>query len=240
VSALRAHTAAELRLLSRQGEQLLVSLGIPLVLLVFFTTVDVLPTGDEEAVDFLTPGILALAVMGNAMVSLGIGTGFERSYGVLARLGTTPLGRSRLVAAKVAVIVAVAAVQVVAVSGVAVALGWRPDAGAAWMPLLVVLGAAAFAGIGLTLAGRLSGLANLAVTNALYLLLLLFGGMVFPLEELPGALEALARLTPAAALAECLRATATGAGLPGGALAVLVAWASAAPLVAARTFRWAP
>ena len=111
-----AHAAAELRLAARQGEQLLVSLGIPLLLLGFFTTVDVLPSGDADPVDFLTPGILALAVMGSAMVSLGIGTGFERSYGVLKRLGTTPLGRPRLVAAKITVVLVTTVLQVLLVS----------------------------------------------------------------------------------------------------------------------------
>ena len=113
-----AHTTMELRLALRQGEQLLVSIGIPLLLLVFFSTVDVLPTGDLDAVDFLVPGVLGLAVMGNAMVSLGIGTGFERSYGVLKRLGTTPLGRPRLVAAKTTVVLLTALVQLVLDPGV--------------------------------------------------------------------------------------------------------------------------
>jgi ABC-2 type transport system permease protein len=235
-----AHTTTELRLALRQGEQLLVSIGIPLLLLAFFSTVDVLPSGDAEPVDFLTPGILALAVMGNALVSLGIGTGFERSYGVLKRLGTTPLGRPRLVAAKTTVVLLVAVVQIVLVCALAAALGWDPTGGALVALLGVLLGGAAFAGIGLTLAGRLPGLTNLAVTNALYLVLLLIGGMVFPIEELPPILESIARVTPAAALSTVLRAGLTGASLPGVDLAVLVAWAVVAPLAAASTFRWEP
>jgi len=235
-----AHTRAELRLTARQGEQLLVSLGIPLLLLTFFTTVDVLPTGSEEPIDFLTPGVLALAIMGNAMVSLGIGTGFERSYGVLKRLGTTPLGRPRLVAAKTTVVLVVATIQTAAIGTLAVALGWEPSGASVIGVAAALLGAAAFAGIGLTLAGRLPGLTNLAVTNALYLVLLLVGGMVFPLDELPAALETVARATPAAALAEVLRATTAGETVPGGAFAVLLAWAVLAPTVAALTFRWEP
>ena len=86
---------AELRRVAGNGEQLLLTLGIPVLLLVFFSLVDVLPTGTKDPVDFLAPGILALATMSTAMVSLGIGTGFERSYHVLKRLGATPLGRPR-------------------------------------------------------------------------------------------------------------------------------------------------
>jgi ABC-2 type transport system permease protein len=235
-----AHTTSELRLALRQGEQLLVSLGIPLLLLVFFTTVDVLPTGDLDPVDFLVPGVLGLAVMGNAMVSLGIGTGFERSYGVLKRLGTTPLGRPRLIAAKTTVVLVTALVQLVLVLAVGAVLGWEPDGGAVLALAGVLLGGLAFAGIGLTLAGRLSGLGNLALTNALYLVLLLVGGMVFPLEELPAPLEAIARATPAAALSTVLRDALTGGDVSSGAFGILVAWAIVAPLVAAATFRWEP
>lgn len=235
-----AHTTMELKLALRQGEQLLVSIGIPLLLLVFFSTVDVLPTGDLDAVDFLVPGVLGLAVMGNAMVSLGIGTGFERSYGVLKRLGTTPLGRPRLVAAKTTVVLVTALVQLILILALGAGLGWDPDGGAVLAVAGVLLGGLAFAGIGLALAGRLSGLTNLAVTNALYLALLLVGGMVFPLEELPAPLEAVARATPAAALSTVLREALTGTDVSVGAMVVLIVWAIVAPVFAAATFRWEP
>jgi len=99
VNKLLAQTRVEVTLTARRGESLLLTLGIPVLLLVFFSLVDVLPTGTAKGIDFLAPGILALAVMSTAMVGLGIATGFERSYGVLKRLGATPLGRPRLVIA---------------------------------------------------------------------------------------------------------------------------------------------
>ncbi|MGZ4785713.1 MAG: ABC transporter permease, partial [Acidimicrobiales bacterium] len=88
MKAFAAQTRMELSLSLRQGEQLLVSIGIPLLLLIFFSLVDVLPKPDgvDDPVTFLAPGVLALAVMSTAMVSLGIGTGFERQYKVLKRL----------------------------------------------------------------------------------------------------------------------------------------------------------
>ena len=239
MSVLAAQVRAELRLLARNGEQLLLTLGIPVLLLVFFSTVDVLPTGTGKAVDFLAPGVLALAVMSTAMVGLGIATGFERSYGVLKRLGATPLGRGRLVLAKVATVLVVEVVQVAVLAAVAAALGWRPGGG--WLGVLVpiVLGSAAFAGIGLTLAGRLPGTANLAAANGLYLLLLLLGGMVITLDKLPAPLRAVAKALPSGALSEALRG-AFGAAhrVPGWSLAVLAVWAVLAPLAAAGTFRW--
>lgn len=239
MSALRAQVRAEVALLARNGEQLLLTIGIPVLLLGFFSTVDVLPTGTGEPVDFLAPGVLALAVMSTAMVGLGIATGFERSYGVLKRLGATPLGRGRLVAAKVAMVLVVELVQLAVLVAVATALGWRPGGG--WLLAVppVVLGTAAFAGIGLVLAGRLPGTVNLAAANGLYLVLLLLGGMVIDLDELPGPLRAVARALPSGALADALRgAFGPDHRVPGRAWLVLAVWAVAAPLAATRLFRW--
>lgn len=236
---LLAQARVELLMVLRNGEQLLLTLGIPVLLLVFFSFVDVLPSNTAEPIDFLAPGVLALAVMSTAMVSLGIGTGFERSYKVLKRLGTTPLGRGRLVAAKAASVVVVEAVQFAVIAGVAIALGWSPS-GAAWAAGAgaVVLGTLAFAGVGLLLAGRLRGEINLAAQNALYLVLLLLGGMVVPLGELPSALQTAARALPATALSDILHWALGSGSLHAASWPVLAAWAVVAPAAAARLFRW--
>jgi ABC-2 type transport system permease protein len=200
----------------------------------------VLPLPTEEPVDFLAPGVLALAVMSTALVSLGIGTGFERTYGVLKRLGASPLGRGRWVAAKLTLVLATIVVQWAVLVLVALALGWSPPSGG-WPAAVAggLLGAAAFGGLGLLMAGTLPGLATLAGANALYLVLLLTGGMVVPLEQLPDPVATLARLLPAAPLAEVL----TGSLVPGSSVAgwawlSLGLWAVAAPALAAATFRW--
>ena len=189
---------------------MLVTLGIPVVLLVFFTLVPVLPTGTRHRVDFLAPGILALAVMSTAMVSLGIATAFERSYGVLKRLGATPLGRPVLLTAKIVSVIVVEIVQVVILVGVALALGWRPHPSAGLAVVAVLLATIAFAGIGLAMAGALRAEVTLAVANGVYVVLLLIGGVIFPLHEL-GALASFARLLPTAALSDALHA-ALGSG----------------------------
>lgn len=231
----------ELRLLLRNGESLLVTFGIPIVLLVFFSLVDVLPHDERRPVTFLVPGVLALSVMSASMVALGIATGFERYYLVLKRLGATPLRRGELVLAKVLAVAAVESVQILAVLAIAVlGLGYDPASGRLWLaPLAVVLGTAAFAGIGLAMAGRLRALATLGLVNALYLALLLVGGIFVPLDRLPDPLAWIARLLPSAALTEVLRA-AFGASTGGvaQALIVLSLWAVTAVAVAARTFRW--
>lgn len=240
MSPLVAQTQAELRMTLKRGESLLLTLGIPVMLLAFFSLVDVLPTATDKPVDFLAPGILALAVMSTAMVSLAIATGFERQYGVLKRLGTTPLGRTNLLLAKTASVVVVELVQVVVLTTVGFAFGWRPPvAGLAVAVLGVVLGTAAFAGIGMTMAGMWSAEKTLAGANGLYLILLLISGMVIPLTKLPAAARAVARLLPSAALADILHGALTvGGTVPARAWIVLTAWALVTPLAAAKLFRW--
>ena len=240
MSALRAQLRAELQLVSRNGEQLLLTLGIPVLLLVFFGLVDVLPTDTDKPAQFLLPGILALAVMSSAMVSLGIATGFERSYQVLKRLGATPLGRSRLILAKIISVFCVEVVQMIALLPIGLMLGWRP-ANATWLLaiLVVLLGTSAFAGIGLTMAGTLRGEINLAAQNGLYLVLLLLGGIIVPMDKLPTPLRAVGHALPSGALADVMREALTGtSSMLGTSLVVLLLWAGIAPLVAARLFRW--
>jgi ABC-2 type transport system permease protein len=179
--------------------------------------------------------------MSTAMVSLGIATAFERQYGVLKRLGTTPLGRPALLAAKTAAILAVEAVQVVVLVAVALGLGWDPPPAGGIGPAVgaALLASVAFAGLGLLMAGTLRAEAVLAGANGLYLLLLLVGGMVVPLTELPTGLRAVARALPAAGLSDVLHAAlSTGTAGPARAWLVLALWAGAAPAMAARTFRW--
>jgi ABC-2 type transport system permease protein len=218
-------------------------LGIPVVFLLFFSAVHVLPTGTDHPVDFLVPGILALAIMSTAMTALGIGTGFERGYGVLKRLGSTPLGRPRLLTAKIIAVIAVELLQAVVLVAVGYALGWNPGgAGGALVAaavLAMVLGTVAFGGIGLALAGTLKPLVNLAVVNALFVILLLLGGMLIPLGKLPGWLEGIAKVLPASALADALHG-ALGNGTPVSTRdwIVLVVWAVAMPVLAGLTFRW--
>jgi len=237
---LRAQLGSELRVLLRNGEQLLLIVGIPVLLLTFFSLVDLLPTGDSASVDFLLPGIIALAVMSTAMVSLGIATGFERSYNVLKRLGATPLGIPRLILAKALSVVVIEIGQLVLLIGVAISLGASTaSVNLATTLLAVVVGTLVFTGIGLTLAGQLRGEVNLAAQNGVYLVLFLLGGIMFPLAELPGALQTVARSLPSGALADVLRASVTDTGVdPGSSWAVLLAWAVVAQISAARLFRW--
>ncbi len=236
--ALVAQTRAESALQMRQGENLIVTLAIPLGILVFFAKVDTLSTDYPHPVDFLVPGVLALSVMAAAMVSLGIATGFERRYGVLKRLGSTPLSRGGLLTAKTATVLALELVQIVLVVVVGIAIGWHATAGVVPAVGLLLLGTIAFAGIGMLMAGTLRAEANLALANGLFLVLLFLGGMAYPLSKLPSLLQDVAKLLPAAALSETVRAVLNSRAFPVGEFVVLLVWAVAAPLLAARFFRW--
>ena len=242
---LLAQAALEARLTLRRGESVLLTMVIPLVLLVGGATLPLvdLPGDDGRAarLDFLVPGLLAVAVLATAFTGQAIATGFERSYGVLKRLGASPLPRSGLLAAKSLAVLAVEVLQVTALVAVGLALGWRPAAGpVGWLVVLVLLllGTAALSALGLLLAGSLRAEAVLGLANVVFLLLLVGGGLVVPLSSFPDAAAAALGLLPTAALAAGLRTALADGGVPVADLALLVAWAAAGTVVASRAFRW--
>lgn len=239
MKALTAQTLMELRLTARRGENLLVTLVIPLLLLLFFASTNLFAASGQRPVDFLLPGILALAIMSTGMVSLGIATAYERYYGVLKRLGGSPLTRPQLITAKLLAVLVVEAIQVILLAGVAALIfNWRPSDGVGLALIIALLGTVAFAALGLLMAGSLRAEATLAGANGLYLLLLLLGGIFLPVDHLPGPLAALAPYLPATALADLLRSALAGSGLSAFSLIVLAFWAVAAVVLTSLTFQW--
>ncbi|RJL36260.1 ABC transporter permease [Bailinhaonella thermotolerans] len=234
-----AQAGAEVRAMLRNGEQLLLTMIIPVLLLVGFSKAPIVDLGPGERVDFVAPGVLALAVMSTAFTGQAIATGFERRYGVLKRLGATPLTRPGLLLAKTLAVIAVEVVQTAVICGVALGLGWRPQGSAAAVLALVLAGTAAFSGLGLLMAGTLRAEATLAAANLVYLVLLGVGGVVFPLDKLPAAARPVLELLPITALTDGVRdVLRDGAALPLAPLAILLVWAAASLALAARTFRW--
>lgn len=237
----RSQAAFETRLILRNGEQLLVTLILPVLLLIGLAQVSMieLDTAGATRIDFVTPGILALAVMSTAFTSQAITTSFDRRNGVLRLLATTPLGRGGLLAGKVLAVLTVEAVQVVVIGGVALLLGWAPPvAGLAPALAAIMLGTAAFTSLALLLAGTLRAEAVLAVANLLLVLLTVAGGAVVPATELPGALAVVAPLLPSGALGDALRGALLDSALPLSAAIVLVAWTIALAISAGKFFRW--
>jgi ABC-2 type transport system permease protein len=237
-----AHTAMETRLLLRNGEQLLLAVVIPvLVLLGGVTALERVDLSlSQTSIDQLTPGVLALAVMSTAFTSLAIATGFERRYGVLKRLGASPLPRHGLLLGKVGALLLVELLQVVLVAGVAVLLDWSPELtprGVAGALATMVLGTAAFASLGLLVAGALRAEATLAVANLVYLLLAAGGGVVLP-AGVYGRFGRVVEWLPSGALGGGLREALLLGTFPLGPSLVLLAWTALGTLLAVRTFQW--
>jgi len=237
-----AQAGLELRTLVRNGEQVLLTLIIPVLLLVVFSSEALISVGHGSRIGFIAPGILALAVLSTSFTSLAIGTAFERRYGVLKRLGATPLSRSGLIAAKAVTVLTVEVGQVVLIVLVSLLLGWRPVTTATSVlsaAAVLILGSLALSGLAMLMAGTIRAEATLAAANLVYLVLLGIGGIVFPLTKFPVSVRPALRLLPSGAMSDGLRAVLRyGAGLPVRDLLVLAAWAVIGMALAARTFRW--
>jgi len=234
---LLAQARTEFVLTLRNGEQLLLTMIIPLGLLIGLTELEVLPLA-EPRIDQVTPRILALAVMSTAFTGQAIALSFDRRYGVLKRLAATALPRWSLVGGRVLAVFGVVAVQLVLLGVLAAVLGWAPvPAGVVPALVLVLAGTAAFGALGVLLGGALRAEVVLALANTVWLVLLVAGGIVLSVDSLPGPLARLAAVLPSGALAEGLQAALVGGGTPWGALGVLAAWALAGGVLAARTLK---
>ncbi len=232
-----AQSRLEWRQLMTNGEQILLTLIIPIAALIGVTRLDL------ATIDDATPGVIALAILSTAFTATAIATGFERRSGVLKFLGATPLARSGLLVGKTTATFAVITVQVVLISAVALLLGWSPEVDQPVLLLAaVVLGTVALGSWGFALAGLLRAEATLAVANGVFLLLLFAGGLVLPTDRLPGPLAGVVQMLPSAALGDALRALlgapASGTGPPWTELLVLLVWAVVGVAVSVRTFRW--
>lgn len=234
---LAAQSRLELTLLLRNGEQLLITLLIPITLLIGLTELPVVDLPSPR-ISSVVPGILALAVMSTAFTGQAIAVGFDRRYGALKRLGATALPRWGVLGGKTVAVVAVVALQAVVLGTIGLALGWRPDvAGLALGAGVLVVGTFCFGALGLLLGGALKAEVVLALANIIWFVLLGLGGVVVPLDRLSGQTEAVAKLLPSGALTGALRAALDG-GVNLTALVVLLVWGTVAAVLATRTFKF--
>ncbi|HEY7048910.1 MAG TPA: ABC transporter permease [Jatrophihabitantaceae bacterium] len=235
---LAAQTGMELRLLLRNGEQVGLTLIIPLLLLLFFN-LPLLYSLDGRRIDFVVPSILALAVMSAAFTGLAIGTGFERKYAVLKRLGATALPRSVLLLGKTLAVAVIEVIQAVLICALGFALGWHPHGDPIWAVLLIALATVAFGGLGLLMAGTLRAEVTLAAANLVWMVLLFAGGIAIPLSKYPHGVAEVLRCLPSAALSDGLHSVLQyGHGVPIRPLVTLLIWAAVGLPLAARWFRW--
>lgn len=239
IQRVTAQARFEAGLILANGEQLLVALVLPVLLLVALSSVSVPDLGPGRRIDILTPGILALAVLSTSFTGQAITTGFDRRYGVLRLLGTTPLGRSGLLTGKVFAVLAVQSLQIIILGAVAQVLGWQPRLAGLLLALLpLALGTAAFVSLALLLAGTLRAEATLAAANLVWVLLAAGGGVVVPIDQLPDGLAKLAVALPSGALGEAIRVAMLQGKVALVPCAVLALWAAIAGTAAARWFRW--
>ena len=235
---LRAQTGIELKMLLRNGEQVALTLVIPLLLLFFFN-LKLLYSLAGRRIDFVVPSIFALSVMSASFTGLAIGTGFERKYGVLKRLGGTALPRHVLLFGKTLAVLALELLQIALIAAAGLALGWHPKGDPGSVALLVLMGTIAFGGLGLLVAGTLRAEVTLAAANLAWLILLFCGGIAVPLDKYPHAVAAWLRFLPSAALSDGLhQVLRDGHSLPWRPLLILLVWAALALPAAARWFKW--
>lgn len=229
----------EARTMLSNGEQLILAVFLPLLALIGLAVTPVLDGFGTSRVNVAVPGILALCAMSTAFTGQGIATGFDRRYGVLRFLSTTPLGRAGLIAGKAIAVLAVLMIQTVVITAVALPLGWQPNpAGLLTGAVLLILGAAAFTALGLLVAGTARPEATLALTNLLWILLGVLGGIVIPGERLPSMAQAVVPYLPSGALGNALRDALIAGSFNGPAALVLLLWTILSGAAAIRWFKW--
>lgn len=234
-----AQGSYETRTTLSNGEQLLVSLILPIMVLVALAVTGVLGVGHAtSSVDVAAPGVFALAVMSSGLTGQGIATGFDRRYGVLTYLSTTPLGSLGLLLGKVLAVLMVLVVQLAVLSVVGLVLGWSADwAGSVYAVLFIIVGAVAFTGLGLFIAGTVRPEATLALTNLLWVLLGAAGGVVFPIHDAGPGTAAL-QLLPSAALGDGMRTALLEGDFNLSAFVILLLWGVVAVVGTVRWFKW--
>lgn len=235
----------ETKAVLRNGEQLVLAIVLPILVFAALTVTPILDSlgvtdlVGTTRVNIVTPGILALCALSTAFTGQGIATGFDRRYGVLKFMATTPLGKFGLIAGKTIAVLAVLALQTALITVIALFSGWQPNLiGIPLAIIQLILGALAFTALGLLIAGTCRPEATLALTNLLWVLLTALGGIVVPIAHLPEFFRPFAQVLPSAALGDALRAALIEGTFNPVASLVLVAWAAAASLLAIRYFKW--
>lgn len=232
------HAAFELGLTLRNGEQILLTLILPIAAMIGLKFIAGINLGAVDRMQVIVPGTIALAILATAFASQAISTGFDRRYGVIKLLGTTPLTRTKLLAAKTLAILAIELIQIILILLIALPLGWQPQGNFLATGLFVILGTACFSALALALAGTLRAEATLAVANAVFLLLMFLGGVMVPLTNAPTWLAAVGSVLPSGALGDGLR-TAMGSGTVSlNSVLVLAIWGVIGTLLTSKFFTW--
>jgi ABC-type multidrug transport system permease subunit len=194
-------------------------------------------------VDFLFPGLLGMNLMGTGLWSIGFAIAEMRQRKLLRRLLVTPMRRSSFLAS----ILLARLVFLLAELSILTSFGaWVLDVpmrgSLAAFVLTSLLGAVAFAGLGLLAASRVRTIQGASgMLNLVMLPMWLGSGVFFSYERFPEVLHPILRLIPLTALNDALRALMLdGDGLASQAapLSVLALWGGVSFVLAVRLFRW--
>lgn len=237
---LAAQYRLELTLLLRNGEQLLLTMFIPITLLVGLSILPLGPFGEghAERATTLLPVIMSLAVIATAFTGQAIAVAFDRRYGALKRLGATALPVWGIIAGKSLAVATVVVLQSVLLGAIGAVLGWRPTAvGLVLGAVVIGLGTVCFAALGLLLGGSLRAEIVLAAANLLWFVFGGFSALTVETDLVPDAVRWLARLTPSGALTEAL-SQALSVSVDWFGIAVVIGWGLVAAAGALRWFRF--
>jgi len=223
-----------------------VGIGIPVVVMLLFVFVfgDTLGAGLAGAsgdrgdyLDYVTPGILLLAVVGAAQAT-AITVAMDMTEGIVARFRTMAIARVSVLTGHVASAVIQTMIAVAVVLGVALALGFDPTAGALdWLAAVGLLVLVTYAVTWLSVAlGLVSKTVEGASNLPMPLILLPFLGSGFvPTDSMPAAMQWFAENQPFTPIMETLRGLLMGTAI-GDSGVLAVAWSVA---IAAGSYVWA-
>ena len=194
-------------------------------------------------VDFLVPGLLGMNLMGTGMFGLGFSLVVARNGNLLKRFVASPVRRSELLGAQLLSRLTLLVPEVALLLGFASLVLGVPLRGS---PLLLagitLLGAVAFAGVGLLTASRARTIEGVSgIMNLVMIPMWIGSGVFFSTERFPASMQPFIQALPLTALNDALRAVMLeGTGLapllPD--LTLLAAWGIASFALALRLFRW--
>jgi ABC-2 type transport system permease protein len=195
--------------------------------------------------DFLLPGIIAIAIMTSSVFGLSTVMVDWRKRGILRRLKLTPMPLGEFLTSRVLASLVVTVMQVIVLLIFGRLVFGIHIASSAWVAIPVALiGTLAFLAFGFFIGSVVANPETAdAVSNAITTPMMFLSGTFFPVAALPAALAAVAKVLPLYYLADGLRkATVRGLGLEAVAvnIAVLAVMALIFAAISLRTFQWEP
>jgi ABC-2 type transport system permease protein len=238
-------TLTEAKLLGRERVRVLLTIGLPLVLIIILGSIPVLKKpsatfGGQPFINYYTLVMVVFSVALLALTAVPLVLAGYRERGVLRRLRATPIGPYRVLGAQLAAAFGICVATTVLILLVA-RLGFSVPLPrqAAGFTVTAILTAAALLSVGLVIASLASTAKTAQGFGALlFYVLMFFAGLWLPLPEMPKVLQHISHATPLGAAVQAMTNCAGGRWPTGLELITLAAWAVVLSLVAGKLFRW--